>query len=298
MSTTSSSSRTERVEVPVAGGTLNVWRLGDAPPDAPTVLAVHGITGSSRSWVPVARSLKGRATLLTPDIRGRGRSNELPPPYGIASHVADLLAVLDYVGIERAVIAGHSLGAYITARLAADHPGRVAHAVLVDGGIEIPGSEGADPQEFANAFLGPALARLQMTFASRDEYRAWWRAHPALATPEVADEDLDAYADYDLVGERSCISQEAVRADAGELATMADPAHRMTVPATLLVASRGLQDGPNVMQPIERAQEWAAEMPDRRRALLVPDVNHYTITLGAKGAAAVAAEIARITDAV
>lgn len=292
MSTTSSSPKTERVEVPVAGGTLNVCRLGEAPPDAPTVLAVHGITGSSRSWLPVARSLEGRATLLTPDIRGRGRSNELPPPYGIACHVEDLLAVLDHFGLERPVIAGHSLGAYITARLAADHPERLAHAVLVDGGIEIPGSEGTDPQEFADAFLGPALARLQMTFASKDEYRSWWRAHPAFASDQVADEDLHAYADYDLAGDRSCISHEAVRADAGELATMADPAHRMTVPATLLVAPRGLQDGPNMMQPLERAEAWAAEMPDRRRAVLVADVNHYTITLGARGAAAVAAEIA------
>ena len=246
------------------------------------------------SWIAVARALDGRATLLAPDIRGRGRSNALPPPYGIAGHVEDLLAVLDHSELERPVIAGHSLGAYITARLAAEHPERVGHAVLVDGGIEIPGSEGADPQQFADAFLGPALARLRMTFASNEEYRSWWRRHPAF-TDEVADEDLRAYADYDLVGDRSCISQEAVRADAGELATMAEPAHRLTVPATLLVAERGLQDGPNVMQPLDRAQAWAAEAPNRRAAL-VPDTNHYTITLGAKGSAAVADEIASALD--
>ncbi len=292
MSTTSSSPKTERLEVPVAGGTLSVWRLGEAPPDAPTLLAVHGITGSSRSWIAVARALEGRATLLAPDIRGRGRSNELPPPYGIAWHVEDLLAVLKHFELQRPVIAGHSLGAFITARLAADHPDRLRHAVLVDGGIEIPGSEGADPQEFADAFLGPALARLRMTFATPEEYRSWWRAHPAFTSADVADEDLKAYADFDLIGERSCISEEAVRADAGELVTMAEPAHHMTVPATLLVAPRGLQDGPQPMQPLARAQAWAAEAPERRRAVLVPDVNHYTITLGAKGAAAVAAEIA------
>jgi lipase len=48
---------------------------------------------------------------------------------------------------------------------------------------------------------------------------------------------------------------------------------------------------PNPMQPLELVRAWAAEDPERRRAFQVPDVNHYTITLGAAGAAAVAAEV-------
>ena len=48
---------------------------------------------------------------------------------------------------------------------------------------------------------------------------------------------------------------------------------------------------PNPMQPLELVRAWAAEDPSRRRALQVPDVNHYTIGLGAAGAAAVAAEV-------
>jgi pimeloyl-ACP methyl ester carboxylesterase len=282
----------EPMQVDVAGGGLAAFRLGSASHDAPLVVAVHGITATSRAWLPVARALAGGVAVVAVDLRGRGASNALPPPYGTAAHVADVLALLDHLRLERAVLAGHSLGAYVVARLADEHPQRVRRAVLVDGGLTIPGSEAVEPQQFADAFLGPALARLRQTFRSREEYHDWWRRHPAFAASDVADEDLVAYADHDLVGEppelRPAATEAAVRADAGELATLGVPAHRLTVDVTLLRAPRGLLNDPSPMQPTAVAQAWAAEDPDRRRTSLVPGVNHYTITLGAAGAAAVA----------
>jgi pimeloyl-ACP methyl ester carboxylesterase len=284
------------LEVPVAGGSLATFELcGGGDQQLPVVIAAHGITANSRAWVPVARELGGRVQLLAPDLRGRGRSNKLPGPYGMARHAADLLALADALGVQRAVFVGHSNGAYIVARLAADHPERVHAAILVDGGLTIPGLTGVDPQEFVDAFLGPALARLKMTYPAPEAYREWWRGHPALGRGDVLDADLVAYADHDLVGDepalRSAVSEDAVRGDAGELFEMGAAAHRMTVPATFLCAPRGLQDQPSPMQPLELVQAWADEAPDRRRAVLVPDVNHYTITLGQAGARAVAGAI-------
>jgi len=284
-----------RLDIEVAGGTLAAFRLAEGAEGAPVVLAVHGISSSSRSWVAVARELSGRATLVAVDLRGRGASNSLPGPYGIAVHARDVLAVLDGLELDRAVLAGHSLGAYVVARIAARHPGRVKAAVLVDGGLPIPGTEGVDPQEFLDAFLGPAVARLRMRFADREEYRDFWRAHPAFATGGVDDADLVAYSDYDLVGEepelRSAVSEEAVRHDAADLFEFGEDAGRLEVPATLLVAPRGLLDDPRPMQPLPLASEWAAGAPELRRAIEVPDVNHYTIALGPRGARAVAEAI-------
>ncbi len=279
----------QRLDVPVAGGSLAVFRLGSADP---VVLAVHGITSNSHAWVAVARALQSRASLAAVDLRGRGRSAELPGPYGVAAYARDLLAVLDRFELEQPVAVGHSLGAYIVARLAADHPERVRAAVLVDGGLTIPGARQADPQTFIDGFLGPVLARLRERFPSREAYHDWWRAHPALRGGVVADRVLVPYADHDLTGVepelRSSVVEGAVRADADEVLQIGEAAHRLTVPATLLCATRGLLDDPNPMQPLELVREWAAEAPEQRQAVQVPDTNHYTLVFGERGASTIA----------
>jgi len=286
---------TERLDVPVAGGTLAVFRLAEG---GEPVLALHGITANSHAWLAVARSLEGRAELLAPDLRGRGASNHLPPPYGMESYAADLLAVLDHCGIERGVLVGHSLGAYAVARFAADHPERVRAAVLVDGGLTLPEIDQVeDPEAFLQGFLGPALARLELTFATRAAYHAWWRAHPAFADADVEDPDLVAYADHDLAGEppalRSSVAKDAVRADAGELFEIGKPAHRLSIPVEMLRAPRGLQNDPSPMIPAALADAWASGQPALRSVREVADVNHYTLVMGATGARAVAQAIVR-----
>lgn len=284
-----------RIDVPVRGGSLAAFRFGAPDPDAALVLAAHGITANSRSWLPVALALDGRAQLIAPDLRGRGESRGLPEPFGMAAHAADLVAVLDHVGAERAVLAGHSMGAYVAARVGADHPNRLEGAVLVDGGLALPGSEGVDPQAFLDAFLGPSIARLRMRFESPEAYRAFWRDHPAFKQTGVSDEDLAAFADHDLVGDapelRSSVAEEAVRADGGELLEGSGDATALTAPTTLLRAPRGLQNGPDPMVPAETAADWASEAPDKREVVEVAGVNHYTITLG-PGARAVADAVA------
>ena len=280
-------------EVAVAGGSLAVHRWGQS--DGPVVVLVHGITGNSHAWQPVARALDGEATLLAVDLRGRADSRELPGPYGLDAHVGDLLALLDAHGLDQAVFAGHSLGAYIVARLGAQHPERVQALVLVDGGLRVPGSQTDDPQAFLDAFLGVTLARLALRFASPEEYFAWWRAHPAFASGTVAEADLQAYASHDLVGSppelRSAVAEEAVRADGADVILGPDDAVRLSVPATHLCAPFGLQGEPNPMQPLELVRGWAAGGPELRQAIQVPDVNHYTIVMSDPGASAVAGAV-------
>lgn len=286
-----------RFDIPVAGGALALFRLGTGPGTAEPVIAVHGITANSRAWLAVDRALKGQAALLAVDLRGRAASSPLPGPYGMEAYARDLVAVLDACGLERAVLVGHSLGAYAVARLAADHPERVHAAVLVDGGLTNPAIQDVDPEPFLAAFLGPALARLDLTFETKEAYHDWWRAHPALAGSDIAEADLIAYADHDLGGSapelRSTVAKEAVRADAHELFEMGKAAHRLTVPVEMLRAPRGLQNEPAPMLPAELAAAWVNEAPAQRRVTEVPDVNHYTLVMGAPGARAVAAAIVR-----
>lgn len=289
----------ERIEVPVLGGRLAAFALG-ARADAPAVLAIHGITSTSRTWLATARSLGERAGLVAVDLRGRGASAQLPAPFGLDAHVRDMVAVLDHLGLERAVVAGHSLGAYVAARLATTHPERVRSLVLVDGGLAIPGSAGVDPEQFIEDFLGPTFERLRMTFTSVRSYQDWWAGHPAVANSDVQRRDIDEYAAHDLTGEpprlRSSINPQVVTDDGLDL--HGDPdALALKTPAVFLCAPRGMVDDPNPMQPVALVREWADAAPDARRVIEVPDVNHYTIAWGARGAAAVADAIATAVDA-
>lgn len=285
----------ERIDVPVTGGVLATYRLGDAADDAPAVVLSHGLTGNHAYWAPVVRALGDRFAIYAPDHRGRGESRALGAPFGLASHAADLLAIADHVGFERAVYAGHSMGAYAVAQLAVEHPERVASVVLVDGALLIPGSDQVDAQTFVKAFLGPTLARLDMRFGSIEEYLGFWHAHPAFRDQGIEEDDLVAFARHDLVGTapdlRSSVAHDAIRGDVATLPGAHVAADAIAVRATLLQAPRGLQNNPEPMVPLDTAHAWAAGAPDARSVVQVPDTNHYSIVIG-RGAQQVADAIA------
>jgi len=295
-----------QLAVPVGGGVLHVGVAG-APlgdPEVPVVLLVHGITGSHRSWAPVARHLGDSVTVLAPDLRGRGQSSGIDGPFGMAAHVADLLAVLDHGGCPRAVLAGHSMGGYVVARFAATAPDRLSAAVLVDGGLPLPVPPDVDADVLLAAVLGPSLARLQMAFPSLEAYRDFWRAHPAFAPAEWTD-DVTDYVDYDLgppeidpdgeTSYRSRVSEGAVRADGRDLLD-GDGSRKalqsLADPCVLLWAARGLQNEDRPLLPAETIADARALLP-HLVVLEVPDTNHYLILLGDREASVVAAEIRR-----
>lgn len=297
---------TDSLDVPAPGGSLRVAVAGaPAGGAAAVVLAVHGITASHRSWSAVARHLGDDVTVLAPDLRGRGDSSELPGPFGLDAHVTDLLAVLDHVGVSRAVVAGHSMGAYVAARLVAAAPDRVAAIALVDGGPVLPLPAGVDSDTLLAAVLGPALARLQMTFDSVAAYRTFWREHPAFAAPDAWTDDVVDYVDYDLAspaagGVRSRVSDVAVRVDGrGILDVEASRAAlgAVTCPATLLWAPRGLQDQPTPLLPAE-AIAAARDLVPQLRVVEVPDTNHYVMAFRERETLLIAEEIRRLAGVV
>lgn len=284
----------EVLEVPVEGGVLAVGRWPGGA-DAPVVLAAHGITANHLTWAAVARALDGAVTLLAPDLRGRGRSNNLPEPYGMRAHVEDLVAILDEFGVERTPLAGHSMGGFVVTTAAAAHPDRFGPLVLVDGGLSLPVPPAADLDDMIEALIGPAMARLSMTFASRTAYREFWRAHPALA--DAWSEDVENYVDYDLVGAepelRSSCVKAAVRTDGSDILLNQDVIDAILAPTTeavFLWATRGMQNEPQGLYD-ERRIGMVALDHERVRASAVPGANHYSILLADAPARAVAEQI-------
>jgi abhydrolase domain-containing protein 6 len=139
-----------------AGGTVWWESAGDGPP----VVLVHGVNDHAGTWFTIAPALAARARVLLPDLPGHGESEPASGPLPMSLLLERLEAV---IGPERNVtLVGNSLGGWIAALYAIDHPGRVRHLVL------------------ARPFASP------LTAASRDEALVVLRAvhGPRFVPPE------------------------------------------------------------------------------------------------------------------
>ncbi|MFD4757830.1 alpha/beta hydrolase [Streptomyces sp. NPDC058439] len=288
----------EEIQVPVNGDELAVLRWPAREPDAPVVVALHGITANALSWGPVARLLAGRVTLIAPDLRGRAGSSALPGPYGIARHADDVAALTKALGLGRVVLAGHSMGAFVTALATVRHPERFGPLLLVDGGIGFPAPTHLSPDELLTAVIGPAMDRLSMTFPDRAAYRSFWQAHPAFADAWSA--EVDAYIQRDLTGDEPAMHSgcriEAVRADGINLfdEEVLTAVRKLPAPATLLWAQRGLM---NEEQGLYDETRLATADLERTGVTPVPvrDVNHYTLLTGEAGGKAIVDHLLTMT---
>ncbi|KHL09340.1 pimeloyl-ACP methyl ester carboxylesterase [Mumia flava] len=288
--------------VGVDGGALHVGEWGaELPVDAPTALLVHGVTASHRSWTWLAGQLPG-VRLIAPDLRGRGRSNSVRGPAGMAAHADDLARVLEAFGVDRTVVVGHSMGAFVTAVLGHRHPDRVARQVFLDGGFPLDVPEGLDADQVIATVLGPTAERLAMTFASTEDYLAFWRRHPAFASDW--DAALEDYFRYDLVGEAGALRPSTTYATTAEDTidlhrgnALVDALAALRLPTLLVTAGRGLLDeAPGLYAPERTAALLAGRDGVRHEHLA--ELNHYTLVMSVPGAVAIAGRIERELAAV
>lgn len=100
------------------------------------LLLSHGFAATSAMWRHNVAALSADRTVITWDQRGHGNSSAPLDPnrYGHRVCVEDMAALLDAVGVPRAVLVGMSLGGYLSLAFHLDHPDRVAGLVLVDTG--------------------------------------------------------------------------------------------------------------------------------------------------------------------
>ena len=170
------------------------------PGAAPPTLLLHGIGNYGRYWDLFADAIAGRLELIAPDARGHGESGRPADGYAPADFVADALAILDRLGIDRAVVVGHSMGGLHSINLAARHPERVQSLVIVDASPD-PLPQGAEraqrlltgrPARFADraaarAYLertspgySAAVYENRLAFAFREQNGGLvWRSDPA-----------------------------------------------------------------------------------------------------------------------
>jgi len=114
--------------VDVGGHALRVESRGAGPPH---FVCLHGLADTLSIWNRLAPSLAARGGVLLVDQRAHGGSDAPAGPYRREHLAADVSALLDRVGIDRAVLVGHSMGGVVALTTALAHPERVAGLVLL-----------------------------------------------------------------------------------------------------------------------------------------------------------------------
>jgi pimeloyl-ACP methyl ester carboxylesterase len=182
--------------VTIHGHLVGVRRGGSGP----VLLLLHGIAGSSLSWIPVMARLQRDFTVVAPDFVGHGRSAKPAGDYSLgnlASWTRDLLEIL---GIDRATVVGQSYGGGVALQFAYQFPERCERLVLVDSGglgrdvswilrlIALPGVDLVLPLLFPSfvGSLGDRVAGLASRVGVCDpSAREIWRSYRSLTDDET-----------------------------------------------------------------------------------------------------------------
>ena len=180
------------VFVDVAG--LNVHMRDEGPADDPTpVVLLHGTGSSLHAWDGWVEALKETRRVIRFDLPGFGLTGPSPDGnYSIDNAIRLLIAMLDHLGIKRAVLGGNSLGGVIAWRTAVEYPARVERLILVDSG-GYPAASSSTPLGFYLAKL-PTIDwmvrnTLPRTLVAQGLRHAY--ADQTKVTPELIDQYRD-----------------------------------------------------------------------------------------------------------
>jgi len=155
----------------------------DHPGGEPVLVLLPGLSATAPIFEDlIGAGLTPRFRTVAVDLRGRGQSDGPPAGfdaaapatgYTMADHAADVLGLLDSLGLRRAVLVGHSFGGMLAFYLAAHHPQRIPRIVVLDAAIAVATPATRD-------LLRPMLARLGAEVPSWDAYLAAVRQLPYL----------------------------------------------------------------------------------------------------------------------
>lgn len=225
--------------------TLAAEETGEGPP----VVLLHGLTATRRYVLHGSRSLERSGhRVIAYDARGHGDSSpaEAPEAYEYADLLADLRAVLDDRGVERAVLVGNSMGAHSAAAFALAEPERVEALVLVTPGYPADADEAAGWDRLA------AGLRLGGVDGFLDAYSPDVEERYRETVETFTRQRLERHRDLQAVADAMTVVPRSPAFDGLEaLGEIEAPC--------LVVGSR---DGADPGHPLEIAEGWAEHLPD------------------------------------
>jgi pimeloyl-ACP methyl ester carboxylesterase len=257
----------EREEIKLHGHKVTYRRAGWGP----LLVLIHGITGSSDTWLDVIEPLAERYTVVAPDLLGHGESAKPRGDYSLGAYASGLRDLLAALGHDRGTIVGHSLGGGVAMQLAYQFPDRCERLVLVSSGglgrevhlllraAALPGSEFVLPLLAAHRVLsaGASLGGLVRRLGLRagPDLEELWRGYSSLGDVEARSAFIHTL--------RGVIDPGGQRVNARDRLYLAE-----RVPTLLLWGER------DRIIPVHHGEEAAASIPGSRFEVF-PQAGHF-----------------------
>ncbi len=160
----------------------------DSGGENPPLLLTHGLTANAHAFDGLVKAgLTDFTRLISVDLRGRGLSDQPIDGYSMKEHAADVLGLMDALGIKKCNLGGHSFGALLSIYMAVHHPERIQKLVILDAAAKL--------HEKTKEMLGPALGRLGQVYESEKFYIDKVKSAPYLS---FWDEQMASYYQADI----------------------------------------------------------------------------------------------------
>ena len=202
------------------------------------LLLLHGFSGCSQDWSMLIPQWEDRFQLIIPDLRGHGRSSNPSATFRFSEAAADIIALLDRLGVGTVKGLGISGGGNVLLHLATRQPARVAAMVLVSATSYFPAQARAIMRDYPD----------QVTEADREVFR---RRHPG------GDPQIDAL-----------LAHTRGFADSYDDMNFTPPLLSTITARTLIV-----QGDRDALYPVEISVEMARAIP-RSSLWIVPNAGH------------------------
>ena len=196
-------------QAPVNG--ISIWyaTFGSGPP----VILLHGGLANSSYWGHQVPVLAKSHRVIVMDSRGHGRSTRDSRPYGYTLMAADVIGLMDFLGIPQAAIVGWSDGAIIGLSLAMSHPGRVSRLFAFAANSDPSGVKDVGKSPVFTEFIARAEKEYQALSATPQEYKTFvdeisrmWASQPHWTATDLGAIKVHTWivdADHDEAIERS-----------------------------------------------------------------------------------------------
>ncbi len=241
----------------------------------PPLILMPGLTANANSFDAIASAGVQRAVLAV-DLRGRGLSDKPAHGYTLEDHAADIIGMLDRLGMESAIVGGHSFGGLLSIYLATHYPDRIEKIIIIDAA--------ARSHPNTAAMVAPAIGRLGKKWPSFSDYLdeirkspylkgKWFPAMESYYRADVKEMDDGSYTTNSSLEHITEVVQGVVESGIDWL----EQVGRLTQSAILINAIENYDDEAPIL-PEELARETVSAM--KACKYIAVSGNHLTMLYG------------------